>query len=99
MIFMHHLLKDLHKLLLCLILAIPFNSLANPFNSNRRGPNLGDETDVIIKNILSEYEKDAHPNSERSNGAVVVRVGELFLKIQIQILFNFENSNLETVKF
>ena len=47
------------------------------------GGTKGDEADVIIRNILSNYEKAAHPNSERDDGAVVIHIGITPLSISI----------------
>ena len=47
------------------------------------GGTKGDEADVIIRNILSNYEKAAHPNSERDDGAVVIQIGITPLSISI----------------
>ena len=35
----------------------------------------GDEADLIIRTIFNEYKKEAHPNSKRADGAVVVQIG------------------------
>ena len=45
--------------------------------------NKGDETDVIIKQIMNGYEKNTHPNSDAPNGAVTVRVGLTPLAIEM----------------
>jgi hypothetical protein len=34
----------------------------------------GDETDLIIRTIMANYKKEAHPNSIRGDGAVVVEI-------------------------
>ena len=36
---------------------------------------LGDESDLIIRTIFSNYESQAHPNSDREDGAVQIQVG------------------------
>ena len=47
------------------------------------GGTKGDEADVIIRNILSNYEKAAHPNSAEESGAVVIQIGITPLSISI----------------
>ena len=57
--------------------------------------NKGDETDVIIKQIMNGYEKDTHPNSDAPNGAVTVRVGLTPLAIEM-VRKTFKNRKFET---
>ena len=45
--------------------------------------NLGDQTDVIIKNIMNNYEVNAHPNSDRKDGSVMTRIGITPLSLNI----------------
>ena len=43
----------------------------------------GDEADIIIQNIMANYKMDAHPNSNRPDGAVTVQVAVNPLAINI----------------
>ena len=43
----------------------------------------GDQADLIIKQIMTDYEKTAHPNSKRADGAVVAQIGVSPLSISI----------------
>lgn len=36
---------------------------------------LGDESDLIIRTIFSNYESQAHPNSNREDGSVQIQIG------------------------
>lgn len=47
------------------------------------GGTKGDEADVIIRNIMSGYEKAAHPNSKRDDGAVEIQIGITPLSLSV----------------
>lgn len=51
------------------------------------GGNKGDEADLIIRTILTNYEPQAHPNSDRDDGAVVVDIDLSPLSISIVRLY------------
>ena len=46
---------------------------------------LGDEADLIIRTIFTNYEPQAHPNSDREDGAVQVEVGVNLLSVELVI--------------
>jgi len=51
-----------------------------------RGGSLGDESDLIIRTILANYEPQAHPNSDREDGAVEVEIGVNPLSFELVII-------------
>ena len=53
---------------------------------------LGDEADLIIRTIFTNYEPQAHPNSDREDGAVQVEVGVNLLSVEL-VIIHFQPPN------
>ncbi len=67
--FEHKVRSKMWRITRLLNFLLCFTTLAYGADNNR-----GDRTDVIIKNIMSNYDKSVHPNSDRADGAVQVEI-------------------------